>query len=209
MAENIEMKATTREVIGKANRRLEHTRLAGVVYGAAVETLPVYVDRHEFQQVLVHEGNISSKLIELSIDGGKKLHVIVKGIQHDPRRGSLQHVDFWAVNMKQNITTTVPIHFEGDAPGVRVGGVLMHSVQHVNIEALPDNLPEALTYDISEMEIGDTVHIRDLVAPKGVTILDAEDEIVASIVPPVVEEEEEVVEEPAEPEVIGEKPDEE
>jgi large subunit ribosomal protein L25 len=112
--------------------------------------------------------------------------------------------------MKQNITTTVPIHFEGDAPGVKVGGVLMHSVQHITIEALPDNLPEALTFDVSQMEIGDTVHVRDLTAPKGVTILDSEDEIVASLVPPVVAEEEEAAaEEQAEPEVIGETPEEE
>ena len=210
MAENIEMHATTRDVIGKANRRLDEKRLPAVLYGAAVKAVPVSIDRHEFQQVLVHESNISSKLIEMTLDDGKPLHVIVKGIQRDARRGSLQHVDFWAVNMKQSITTTVPIHFEGDAPGVKVGGVLMHSVQHVTIEALPDNLPEALTFDVSQMEIGDTVHVRDLTAPKGVTILDEEDEIVASLVPPVVAEEEEVAEEEqAEPEVIGETPEEE
>ena len=210
MAENIKMKATARSIVGKANTRLDREQLAAVVYGTAVESKAVSVDRHAFQQVLVHEGNISSKLIELSIEGGKPIHVIVKAIQHDPRKGFIQHVDFWAVNMKQLISTTVPVHFEGDAPGVHAGGVLMHAVQHINVEALPDNLPEALVYDVSGMEIGDVVHVRDLTAPEGVTILDHEDDIVASIIAPVAEEEEPVEgEELAEPELIGEKSDEE
>lgn len=208
MAENIKMKATSRSIVGKANTRLDREQLAAVIYGTALDSKAISVDRHAFQQVLVHEGNISSKLIELTLDGGKPIHVIVKALQHDPRKGFIQHVDFWAVNMKQMISTTVPVHFEGDAPGVHAGGVLMHAVQHINVEALPDNLPEAIVYDISAMEIGDVVHIRDLVAPKDVTILDHEDEIVASIIAPVVQEEEEVTEEQGEPEVIGAKPDE-
>jgi large subunit ribosomal protein L25 len=83
--------------------------------------------------------------------------------------------------------------------------VFMHNVQHINVEALPDELPEFVTVDISALEVGDSVHVRDLVYPKGVTILDHEDEIVASVVAPAKEEEvAEVVEEAAEPEVIGE-----
>lgn len=211
MAENIKIKASTRTIVGKTKTRLDREQLAAVVYGPAIDSKAVAVDRHAFQQILVHEGNISSKVIDLVVDGAPVLKVIIKSITRDPRKGHLQHIDFWAVNMKQLVSTTVPIHFEGDAPGVRTGGVLMSAVQHVNIEALPDNLPEALFFDISEMEIGDSVHIKDLVAPKGVTILDAEDEVVATLMPPAAEEEEEVVEgeEAVEPELIGEKPDEE
>jgi large subunit ribosomal protein L25 len=207
MAENIVMKATTRSTIGKANRRLDESELAGVVYGTAVKSRPVVVDRHAFQQVLSHEGNISSKLIELLIDdAARPVHVIVKAIQHDSVKGTLRHIDFWAVNMRQLVTTTVPVHFEGEAPGVKTGGVFMHNVQHINVESLPDDLPEAVTADISTLEVGDSVHVRDLVAPKGVTILDDLDEIVASVVPPAKEEEELPAAEQAEPEVIGETP---
>jgi large subunit ribosomal protein L25 len=202
MAENIEMKAVKRETIGKANRRLGHEQLAGVVYGTAVEPTPVTVDRHAFELALAHEGNIASKLINLKIDGAKSVHVIVKQIQRDPSKGTLRHVDFWAVNMRQLVTTTVPVHFEGEAPGVKAGGIMMHNVTAVSIEALPDDLPETLLGDISGLEVGDSIHIRDLVAPKGVTILDAGDEIVASVVAPAAEVEE--VTEEVEPEVIGE-----
>jgi large subunit ribosomal protein L25 len=206
MAENIRMKAATRETVGKANRRLDGTKLAGVVYGTAHKSRAVEVERHEFEQVLSHEGNIASKLIDLTVDDGKPVHVIVKSLQRDPVKGTVIHVDFWAVNMRRPVTTTVPVHFEGDAPGLKTGGVFMHNVQHINVEALPDELPEFVTVDISTLEVGDSVHVRDLVAPKGVTILDHADDIVASVVAPAKEEEVAEVEEAAEPEVIGESP---
>jgi large subunit ribosomal protein L25 len=208
MAENIRVKATTREMIGKTHRRLDDSKLAGVVYGTAHKSQAVEVERHEFEQVLAHEGNIASKLIDMSIDGGKTVHVIVKAMQRDVMKGTVMHVDFWAVNMRQKVTTTVPVHFEGDAPGLKTGGVFMHNVQHINVEALPDELPEFLIADISTLEVGDNIHVRDLVVPAGVTVLDAEDEIVASVVPPA-KEEEVVEEEAAEPAVIGETPEEE
>jgi large subunit ribosomal protein L25 len=150
-------------------------------------------------------------LIDLVIDDAERpVHVIVKSIQHDPVKGTARHVDFWAVNMRQAVTTTVPVHFEGEAPGVKTGGVFMHNMIHVNVEALPDDLPEAVTVDISTLEVGDSVHVRDLAPQKGVTILDDPDEIVASIVPPAKEEEEVApAEEAVEPEVIGETPEEE
>jgi large subunit ribosomal protein L25 len=204
MAENIRINATTREIVGKANRRLDETKLAGVVYGTAHKSRAVYVDRHEFEQVLVHEGNIGSKLIDLTVDDGTPVHVIVKSLQHDPMKGAILHVDFWAVNMRRSVATTVPVHFEGESPGVKTGGVFMHNVAHINVEALPDELPEFLVADVSTLEVGDSIHVRDLIAPKGVTILDAEDEIVASVVPPAKEEEVAEVAETAEPEVIGE-----
>jgi large subunit ribosomal protein L25 len=209
MAENIRIKATTREMIGKTHRRLDDSKLAGVVYGAAHESQAVEVERHDFEQVLSHEGNIASKLIDLTVDGGKTVHVIVKSLQRDVMKGTVMHVDFWAVNMRQKVTTTVPVHFEGDAPGTKTGGVFMHNVQHINVEALPDELPEFLLADISALEVGDSIHVRDLVVPKGVTVLDDVDEIVASVVPPAKEEEVEVAEEAAEPAVIGETPEEE
>jgi large subunit ribosomal protein L25 len=206
MAENMEMNASTREDTGKANRRLDNSKLAAVVYGAAIKPVAVAVDRHDFEQVLVHEGNIASKLIDLTVDGGKPVHVIVKAMQRDALKGTITHVDFWAVNMRRPVTTTVPVHFEGEAPGLKTGGVFMHNVQHINVEALPDELPEFVVADISALEVGDNIHVRDLVAPKGVTILDAEDEIVASVVAPAKEEEEVVGEEAVEPEVIGQTP---
>lgn len=200
------MKATTRDEVGKANRRLDPSKLAAVVYGAGVKSKAISLDRHAFEQLLVHDESISSHLIDLTVDDGKPVHVIVKGIQHDALKGSVMHVDFWAVNMRKKVTTTVPVHFEGEAPGVKTGGIFMHNVQHVSVEALPDDLPDALVFDASNLHVGDSVHVRELPVPKGVAVLDDPDEIVASVVAPAKEIEEEVAEEAAEPEVIGEKP---
>jgi large subunit ribosomal protein L25 len=210
MTENIKIKATTRTTVGKANRRLDDSKLAAVIYGTAVKSQAVTVERHDFEQVLSHEENIASKLIDLFIDDASRpVRVIVKDIQHDVVKGTPRHIDFWAVNMSQTVTTTVPVHFEGEAVGVKGGGVFMHNVIHITVEALPDDLPESVTVDVSALEVGDSVHVRDLVAPEGATILDDPDEIVASIVAPAKEEEEEApAEEAVEPEVIGEKPEE-
>jgi len=207
MTESIELTANTREVVGKANRRLPGDRLPGVLYGVGHKAQAVSVDRHAFELLLHHEALMSS-LVKLTVDDHKPVTVIVKSLQHDPLKGNIQHVDFWAVKMNQMISTVVPVHFEGESPGVKTGGVMTHNVQTIHVESLPGDMPDHLSVDVSALEVGDSVHISDIVAPAGVTILDSPDEILASVLAPKVEEEEAVAEEAAEPEVIGEKPEE-
>lgn len=209
MADNITINATSRSTVGKANRRLDGSQLAAVVYGSGVKSKAVALDRHSFELLLSHDESIASRLLDLVIDDGKVVHVIVKGIQHDALKGTVQHVDLWAVNMRKPVTTTVPVHPVGEAPGVKTGGIFMHNVLHVSVEALPDELPEVLEFDVSDIHVGDSVHVSDLVLPKGVTVLDDPDEILASIVAPAKEIETEAVEEAPEPELIGEKSEEE
>lgn len=207
MSEATEIKVTTRDVIGKANRRLPADELAAVVYGHGAEPVPVSVSRHDFEQLVTNEEGLFSRVIKLVIDEHKPVNVIIKSVQRDPTKGNLRHVDFWAIRMNQAIQTTVALHFVGEAPGVKTGGVMMHNLQQVSVEALPTHLPEALEVDISKMEVGDSVHVADIAVPHGVTVLDPPEEILASIVPPAkaIEEEEVVTEEGAEPEVIGEE----
>jgi large subunit ribosomal protein L25 len=206
MAESIDLNASTREVIGKANRRLSKDRLPAVLYGVGHKAEALSVDRHHFGLLLHNEGLMSS-LVKLMVDGDNAVNVIVKSLQHDPVRGTLEHVDFWAVNMKQKVTTAVPVHFLGESPGVKTGGVMMHNMQTVHVESLPTEMPEYLEADVSGLEVGDSLHVSDIVAQSGVMILDDADEILCSVVAPKVEEVEEV-EEAAEPEVIGENPEE-
>ncbi len=205
MSETTEIKASSRDIVGKANRRVEPDRLPAVVYGAAVTARSVSIDRHEFEQLLVHEEGFTSKLMKLAVEGDKAINVLVKSVQRDPATGALLHVDFWAVAMTQSIVTTVPVHFEGEAPGVKAGGVMMHNLQLVQVEALPGDLPDALIADISALEVGDSIHVSDLIAPKGVTIVETPEEIVASVVAPAKAEEEAPELEAEQPEVIGEE----
>jgi large subunit ribosomal protein L25 len=208
MAETIELTATSRTVVGKASKRLAATgRLPGVVYGASIEAKPIEVDRHTFEQMLAHEA-LTTSLVHLIVDDHKPVNVIVKEIVRDPVKGTIQHVDFWAIKMTQQITTTVPIHYVGESPGVKAGGVITHNLRELSVEALPTQLPENIEADISALEIGDSLHVGQLPVPEGVVIHISPDEIVASVLAPKAAEVEEVegeVTEEAEPEVIGEK----
>ncbi|MDO8964961.1 MAG: 50S ribosomal protein L25 [Coriobacteriia bacterium] len=203
MTETIEMTATTREIVGKANRRLDADRLAAVVYGTKHDATAVSLDRHAFELLASHGDGLGSKIIKLIVDENKPVNVIVKAIQHDPTKGYIRHVDLWAVNMSQTITTSVQLHFAGESPGVKNGGVMTHNVQSIQIECLPGDMPEYIEIDVSALEIGDAVHVSDLAVPKGVTILDSAEEIVAAVVPPAKEIDEESAAEAVEPEVIG------
>ncbi len=204
MSETFALTATSREMIGKANRRLAGSgSLAAVLYGVGHQAQPLSIDRHTFELLAKHEG-LTSSLVKLTVDDHKPVSVMIKSIQHDPIKGSIIHVDLWAVKMTQRITAVVPVHFMGDAPGVRTGGVMMHNLQQVHVEALPADLPDYVEADISALEVGDSLHVADLTVIGEVVLLDPADEIVCSVVAPRALEEE-VVEEAAEPEVIGEK----
>jgi large subunit ribosomal protein L25 len=213
MAEIIEITAEPREEIGKTSHRLApEGKLPAVMYGVGHKPQPLAVDRHDFELLAAHEG-LTSTLVHLKIAGNAgPINVIVKEIQHDPVRGTIRHVDFWAVKMTQRITTTIPIHFDGDSPGVKAGGVLTHNMSDVQIESLPGDLPDFAVAVIAALEIGDSLHVSDLTVPEGVSITSLADDIVCSVIPPTVEPEpEEIVtgEAEAEPELIGESKEEE
>ncbi len=205
MTETMEIGAYTRTRVGKANRALAREgRLPAVVYGAGFESgKPIEIDRHEFEQIAAH-GTVATTLFKLSIDGGKPVNAMVKGIARDPVRGVIQHVDFWAIKLSQTVTTVVPLEYVGVSAGEKAGGVLLHELREVHVEARPVDLPEHIEVDVSKLEVGDSLHVGDLVAPEGVHILDDPEAIVCSVTTPQKAVEEEVTEGAAgEVEVIG------
>lgn len=213
MADIIEIAAEPREDTGKTSHRLApEGKLPAVMYGVGHEPQPLAVNKHDFDLLATHEG-LTSTLVHLKIAGhAEPINVIVKEIQHDPVRGTIRHVDFWAVKMTQKITTTIPIHLGGDSPGVKSGGVLTHNMSEVQIESLPGDLPDYAEASIASLEIGDSLHVSDLTVPEGVSITSLEDDIVCSVIPPTVEAEPEegiAGEAVAEPELIGESKEEE
>lgn len=209
MAENIEIAAETRDVIGKAAHRLAASgKLPAVLYGASVKPQPISVDRHDFERILAAHGD-GSTLVHVSVGGAKAVNAIIKEVQHDRVRGTVQHVDFWAVKMTQKIAATVPLHFVGDSAGVKAGGVLTHNFMEVHIEALPADLPDFVEADVSALEVGDSLRVGDLVPPAGVTITSPPDEIVCSVTPPTVAPAAEEAAQVEEPEVVGETKEEE
>jgi len=204
MTDTIELNAETRTRIGKASRALApEGKLPAVVYGAGVESKAISIDRHEFG-LIAARGTFGSALFKLSVDGHKPLTVMVKDVRHEPIRGGIEHVDFWAIKMTQLVTTSVPVEYVGDSAGEKTGGVMLHELREIHIEALPAHLPGSIAVDVSALEVGQSIHIRDIAAPEGVTILDDPETIVCSVITPAVAVEEEVAAEaPAEPELVG------
>jgi large subunit ribosomal protein L25 len=198
MSHVIKLKAQPREITGKSSRPLAAEGLIpAVVYGPKIETRSLTIDRRDFEH-LMHEASVGSTLIDLVVEGSDKaIDVIIKEVRHHEVKGSVQHIDFWAVDMGHAIQTTVAIDFVGSAEGERAGGVIMHSMRELKIEARPKDLPEHIVVDVSALNIGDSLTVGDLIAPVGVTILDDPETVTVSVMAPAVEEEE-VVEEAAE-----------
>jgi len=187
----------------RATRRLRRQgNVPGVLYGGGDEPVAFQVDERELRHALAARGAV----LELSI-GGDTTPAVLKDSQHHPVRGQTLHVDFLRVRLDVAIQSTVPLELTGgdDAPGVREGGVLEHVTREVTIEALPGDIPESLSYDVSAMQINDTALLSAVTPPRGVTIVDdLEETVIATLVPPTVdvEAEEEALEE--ETELVGE-----
>ena len=210
MTDTIEIAAEQRTLIGKSSKMLAaQGKLPAVVYGTAIDSMALAVDKHDFEQMLVHAA-IGSTIFKLTVDGGKPVNVMVKDMRHDPLKGTIEHVDFWAINMKETVTTSVPVNFLGSAEGEKTGGIMVHELREVSVEALPSDLPDGIDVDVSALEVGDSLHVSDLVAPAGVTIHDDLDTIICAVMAPAKEEEEVLGEaETVEPELIGQSTEEE
>jgi large subunit ribosomal protein L25 len=199
------LKVSPRDVFGsRATRRLRKDGLVpGVVYGQGGEARPFQVPARELRTVL-QEGQT---LLDLEVDGSKAVPVVIKEQQHHPVRGEVTHLDCLEVRLDEEIQSEVPIELEGadQAPGVREGGVLEHVGREVTMEALPTEIPERITVDVSEMEINDTINLSTVTPPAGAKFMvdEPEEFTIATLSPPRVEEEPEPeVEEEAE--LVGE-----
>ena len=194
------LNAEAREPEGsRANRRLRRSgRVPAVLYGGDGEPQHLSIDARELRTALQAKGAV----LELAV-GGDKTPAMVKDQQRDPIRGDAWHIDFLRVDLKQAIQTTTTLELVGveDSPGTTEGGVLEQQLRELQIEALPGDVPEVITLDVSNLELGATVHLSDVSAPKGVTLLDDPESVVASMTIPRVELEPEVE---TETEVIGE-----
>jgi large subunit ribosomal protein L25 len=199
--ESTSLTVTRREIEGsRANRRLRRSgRVPAVIYGGGDDPLAISVDARELRHALHAAGAV----IELALDG-ETTNAVLKDSQWDPVRGDTWHVDFLRVRMDVAIQSTVTLELTGaeDAPGATEGGVLEQQLRELNIEALPGDIPESITFDVSNLALNDTVHVSDLEAPGSVTILDDPELVVASITLPRLEVETDDVE--TETEVVGE-----
>lgn len=187
-----------RAELGKGPTR--RYRAAGLVpavfYGPSVEPVSLLVDGKQMSQAMHTEagGNV---LITLKIDGQSRL-TVPREVQRHPIRGTILHVDFVNVARDQKIEAHVPVHVVGESRGVKEGGVLDQHMHELQVEAVPTDIPAAIEVDISDLGIGDSIHVADVKIPTGVEMLSPAEEMVAAVIEArlteLVEEEEEAEE---------------
>ena len=198
MPERATLQAQKRTVLGKKVRQLRREGvLPGNVFGNQQHpSIAIQVDALEFAHMLKSHGRTTIYRLVIGPDGGEET-VLVRHIEREPVSGAIQHIDFMHVEMNQPLRVRVPIHLTGVAPAIKeFDGILLHQLDSIEIEALPANLPDALTLDVSGMtELNTPLYVRDVAVPTDVTVLTPEDEAVATVTPPrVVAAEEEAPE---------------
>ena len=171
---SLELSATLREDQGKgASRRLRHAKsLPAIVYGSGKDPVSITLLQKDVQHKLPDE-SFYSQVLSLKIEG-KAEDVLIRDIQHHPYKMEVMHMDFIRVDAKKVVHVFSQLHYIGEeeSPGVKTeDGVINHVMTEVELECLPKNIPEFIEIDLSEMHVGDVVHLSDLKLPEGVEVL--------------------------------------
>jgi large subunit ribosomal protein L25 len=182
MAKKTSLKAATRARTGsgRLNQMRREGWLPSVIYGRGTENKNLKVDAKSFSELLAKSSS-DNIIINLEIDGEGTRLAFLQAIQHDPLSGVAVHADFLAIDEKTEITANIPAHLNGEAPGVKSGGVVEQYVHAIEIICLPDDLPDTLEIDISGLQLGDSLHLGDIKYPKGVRPTHAADVVIVHI----------------------------
>ncbi len=186
-------------------------KVPAIVYGYGTKNTSVKVDEVEFIKVIREVGR--NGVIELGV-GSKTIKVMVSDYQFDPLKNQITHIDFLAINMTEERTVEVPVQLVGEAVGAKEGGVVEQPLFDLEVTATPDNIPEVIEVDISELEINDTLSVEDIKVSGDYTIENEATDSIVTVVPPTEEPTEEEIEamegdsETEEPAVVGEENDE-
>lgn len=204
---NLEVKTRTRSGKEQVKKLRRNGVIPAVVYGAKEETLSLEVSLKDLSALLKTTKG-ENVIINLNIDQGKSgsKKVLIREVQKDPVWDNILHVDFRHISLTEKIIVKVPIHVIGLATGVKnEGGILEHLLRDLEVKCLPTEIPEHVEVDVSELGIGDAIHVKDLKFDKFEVLTD-QDRSIVTVVPPTVFKEAEVavaVEEGKAPELIG------
>jgi large subunit ribosomal protein L25 len=188
--EEIRIKAETRTERGKgpARRMRRQGTIPAILYGRDVQPVALTISSKDWRRLETHARSNAVIKMELTEGGAaQERPVMIKNVQKAPVDQKVLHVDFLQISMERAVQVEVPIHLTGAAAGVVKGGVVEQHLRTVMIESLPGQIPEKIDVDISALEIGDSIHIREISLP-GVKLLDPPDVAVVGITPPEAEE---------------------
>ena len=208
--DQIELKAVTREILGKKVRFLRRQGITPThLFGHGVESMALQCDTPQLKRVLAQAGR--TRLISLKLDKARNpRNVMIREIQRDPRTGELIHVDLYQVRMAEKIKVEVPIIFIGEAPALKSKeNRLLHELNSLDIECLPDKVPANVEVDISSLtEAEQSIRVKDIDLGEEITVFNEPEGVLVRISAQLVEEEvvEEVVEEEVVEEAVAEAP---
>jgi len=188
---DLELTLDAREALGKANKRLRREGIVpGIVFGKGEPSTPVQVDAKAFETLYRAAGRTS--VVQIKLPGRPAATSgIIKSVQRNPLSGGAIHVDFFLVNLLQEMEIDVPLVFVGEAPAVEeTGGTLLHNLSSLHVKALPNDIPHEITVDVSVLRTLDVaIHVRDLNLNRDlVHVLTDGDTLVSTVVPPRAEE---------------------
>ena len=213
MAKQVKLSARPRIESGRNSVKSVRARgsVPAVIYGKKTTPANLEVSHRDLEALLSHAVG-ENILVELEIQDGAKKNSqlsLIQEVQHHPVARNILHVDFQAVSMTEEISASVTVEATGEADGVKnFGGLLEQSIRSLSVRCLPQNLPEVITVDVSALKIGESIHVRDIKLPAGVTVEDNEDLTVFIVAEPSVAAEPAAPAagaEAASPEVIKEK----
>ena len=163
MSEQAVLQVESRSETGKgAARRIRAAgKIPGNVYGHGAEPVAVQADELQFK-ALISKISTENTLIDLTVDDGKPKSVLIREIQRHPSRSVILHVDFFEITAGEKIRVAVPVRLEGNPIGVRNGGILQVIRYELEVECLPRDIPSSFEVDISDMNIGDSLHISEV-----------------------------------------------
>ena len=210
--QQVELEVEVRELTGKGPAReiRREGKIPGVLYGQGKST-SLTLNPKDLSKIL-HSASGENALINLKIKGAKtktNRTAILRDFQTDPITGQVLHADLFEISMTQAIRVKVPVEVAGGVPaGVKEGGVLQHNMREVEVECLPTAIPDRFSLDASALNIGDAIHVREMVVPPGVKVLEDSDKVLISVAAPISEAKLEelltaTAKEVKEPELIG------
>ena len=199
--ERLELQTTVRKSTGNSPARSLRRagRIPAVLYGPKMETVLLSVNVKDLEQVF-RQANAFQVILNLVIQNGKNVTkaAMVKELQTHPVSGNFIHIDFYEIDMKRQINVMVPIITKGQAVGVENGGMLNIVRREIELLCLPGDIPEAIEIDITDLDIGDAIHIEDIPLGENVEVSADTNFTVVTVLSPTVEEEEVVEEEEGE-----------
>lgn len=188
MAQQLELEAQKRDVLGKATKHLRKVgQIPANVSGHKEASVALQVNALAFDRLLRQHG--TRGVLTLKLPGNKE-NVLVRQVQRDPISGAILHVDFSRVSLSDRVSVKVPLHYVGEAPGVKVqGGVFLHLLDVLEVECRASDIVEALDVDISSLqEINDVLHANDVKLPRNFSLVGDPEEPIAKIEAPRVQE---------------------